>query len=176
MMRQVFFLAAVTALSTVSAAHAQITPQKSGTLEVKLRVDSSCEWSPGTGGENSNLLLDFGSTTLLTTDVDGQTAAAGNDALTITCSPGADYALAFDAGENGGGEISQRAMSGPAGETIAYQLYSNASRTDVLSTISGEGTGSAVPIPIYGRVPGRPNGTAPTPGNYTDMVTITLSF
>jgi spore coat protein U-like protein len=58
-------------------------------------------------------------------------------------------------------------------ELVSYQIYSDASRNTVLQTMSGTGTGTAQPVVVYGRVPEQ---TAPPPGSYRDVVTVTVAF
>jgi spore coat protein U-like protein len=38
-------------------------------------------------------------------------------------------------------------------EPVSYQLYSDAGRATVLTTVAGTGTGYPQPIRVYGRVP-----------------------
>jgi spore coat protein U-like protein len=58
-------------------------------------------------------------------------------------------------------------------ELVNYQLYTDASRNTVLTSVSGVGTGALQPIQIFGRVPVQ---AAPVPGNYSDVVTVIVSF
>jgi len=153
-----------------SAAQAQVA---TGELEVRLNVTASCDISGSTGGSLGNALLDFGTATLLTTAIDADTGT-GAQALEVLCNPGVEYQLTFDAGQNGGGNIANRAMERDGGsELVRYQIYQDQARNTVLNTLSGEGTGTAQPVVVYGRVPAQ---TAPVPGSYRDTVTITMSF
>lgn len=154
------------------ATQAQVT-QSTGELEVRLLVNASCDISGSTGGGLGNAVLDFGTATLLQDAIDADTGTSGTDALEVLCNPGVAYTLTFDAGENAT-QIANRAMKREGGtELVSYQLYSDASRSTVLQTISGTGTGTAEVIEVFGRVPAQ---TAPPPGSYRDVVTITVAF
>src|SRR5262245_53042181 len=88
-----------------TAAQAQVA---TGELEVRLTITESCDISGSTGGSLGNALLDFGTAALLQTAIDADTGT-GAQALEVLCNPGVDYTLTFDAGQNGGGNIANRA-------------------------------------------------------------------
>lgn len=153
-----------------SAGQAQVL---TGDLEVRLNISASCDISGSTGGTLGGALLDFGTATLLQSAIDADTGT-GAQALEVLCNPGVNYTLTFDAGQNGGGNIANRAMQRDGGsELVRYQIYQDAARNTVLDTFTGTGTGTAQPVVVYGRVPAQ---TAPPAGNYRDVVTITMSF
>lgn len=153
-------------------AQAQVT-QSSGELEVRLLVNASCDISGSTSGGLGNAVLDFGTATLLQDAIDADTASSGNQALEVLCNPGVAYTLTFDSGENAS-QIADRAMKRAGGtELVPYQIYSDAARTTVLETLTGTGTGTPQAVVVYGRVPAQ---TAPPPGSYRDVVTITVAF
>lgn len=70
----------------------------------------------------------------------------------------------------------QRRLAGAA-DAMSYQIYSDAARTRVW----GDGQGvapdvaavSGTLVPMYGRIP---QGQRPTPGTYTDIIEITVSW
>lgn len=168
--------AALAAFAAVSiwpmAAQAQVT-QSTGELEVRLLVNASCDISGSTSGGLGTAVLDFGTATLLQSAIDADTGTSGTDALEVLCNPGVNYTLTFDAGQNAT-QIADRAMKREGGtELVNYQLYSDAGRSNVLNTISGTGTGTSQAVTVYGRVPAQ---TAPPPGNYRDVVIITVAF
>ena len=155
-----------------SAAQAQVT-QSTGELEVRLLVNASCDISGSSSGGLGTAVLDFGTATLLQSAIDADTGTSGTDALEVLCNPGVNYTLTFDAGQNAT-QIADRAMKREGGtELVNYQLYQDAARANVLNTISGTGTGTSQVITVYGRVPAQ---TAPPPGNYRDVVIITVAF
>jgi spore coat protein U-like protein len=72
-------------------------------------------------------------------------------------------------------------MSGTlTGSTIAYYLYSNASRTVEwgntigTNTVSGTAATAVTSLTVYGRVPA--NASFFAAGGYTDAVTVTVTF
>ena len=167
---------AIGSLVAVSAwwlpAQAQVT-QSTGELEVRLLVNASCDISGSTSGGLGTAVLDFGTATLLQSAIDADTGTSGTDALEVLCNPGVAYTLTFDAGQNAT-QIADRAMKREGGtELVSYQLYSDAARSNVLNTLSGTGTGTSQPVTVDGRVPAQ---TAPPPGNYRDVIVITVAF
>lgn len=81
----------------------------------------------------------------------------------------------------GGGTYETRELAGPAGETVAYNLYADAAETEIL----GDGTGASTTIPltttggtetftIYGATD--PDQLLVPPGTYTSTVTATVTF
>jgi spore coat protein U-like protein len=104
--------------------------------------------------------------------------------VTFTCTAGSGtgpYTIALSAG--GGGSFAGRKMSNGV-NGMAYQLYLDAGDT----RIWGDGTGGSsiftgtdnVPvsgggyaITVYGQIPAR---LAVSPGTYTDMIIVTISY
>jgi spore coat protein U-like protein len=161
------------ALLWCGTAEAQVTSTVTGELQVKLLVTASCEVSGSSTGSIGTALLDFGSTTLLLEAIDADTGTSGVDALEVLCNPGVSYSIDFNAGQHAAA-IADRAMQLEGGtELVRYQIYSDAARANVLSTLSGVGTGTPEAIQVFGRVPPQ---AAPTPGTYRDVVTVTVSF
>lgn len=105
--------------------------------------------------------------------IDADTGTSGANALEVLCNPGVTYSVTFDAGQHATA-IADRAMQLEGGtELVRYQIYSDAARANVLSSLSGVGTGTPEAIQVFGRVPAQ---AAPTPGTYRDVVTITVTF
>ncbi|GGI20810.1 hypothetical protein GCM10008066_25890 [Oxalicibacterium faecigallinarum] len=101
--------------------------------------------------------------------------------LTVTCSNTTPYTVALSAGSNAGGatNFTSRAIKNGS-STLGYQLYTDSSRTTVWgngtsssSTVPGTGSGSNQTLSIYGRLPSL---TGAVPGNYTDTVTVTITY
>ncbi|KRA83628.1 spore coat U domain-containing protein [Altererythrobacter sp. Root672] len=169
-MRAIALFIALAALP--AAAQAQVT-QSTGQLEVRMLVNASCDISGSTAGGLGNAVLDFGTATLLQQAINADTGSSGTQALRVLCNPGVQYTLTFDAGQNAT-QIANRAMKREGGsEVVGYQLYTTAARNTVLANLSGTGTGTQQYVVVYGRVPVQ---TAPPPGNYKDVVTITVAF
>lgn len=134
-------------------------------FQVSATVSSSCSMS------TSN--LSFG-----TYDPLALVAATGTTTVSVTCNLTTPYALKLDGGSTAS-SISSRAMTDGAGHNLSYQLYTSALHTTVWgdgttgSTVTGVGTGLAIPSVVYGQIStgqNVPNGT------YNDTIAVTLSF
>lgn len=168
-----YALVAAPILLWSGGAHAQLASTVTGELQVKLLVTASCEVSGSSSGGIGSALLDFGSTQLLLDAIDEDTGTSGPNALEVLCNPGVTYSVTFDAGQHATA-ISDRAMQLEGGtELVRYQIYSDAARANILSTLFGTGTGTPEAIQVFGRVPAQ---AAPTPATYRDVVTATVSF
>jgi spore coat protein U-like protein len=173
MFRHAGILVALGLFST-SAALAQGANTVSGQLQVKLLVTAACEVSGSTGSPGiGTAVLDFGTTSLLMQAVEADTGTSGVQALEVICNPDVAYTVTFDAGQNAS-QVADRAMRRDGGtELVNYQIYTDASRNTVMTSVSGVGTGTLQPIQVFGRVPVQ---TAPVPGNYSDIITVVVSF
>lgn len=108
--------------------------------------------------------------------------------VTISCSSvmgggGVSYTIALNAGLNSGGSFSNRRMSSGS-SYLSYQLYTDATYSQVwgngtggTSTVSGTCSGSmgscSSSKTVYGRIPAL---QAPSPGAYTDIITVTVTY
>ncbi|MEQ8205921.1 MAG: spore coat U domain-containing protein [Woeseia sp.] len=118
--------------------------------------------------------LDFGAHARLDGSVDGSSQ------IRLQCS--ADTAYSVSLGAGGGGDAGARRMvhgSIPT-EQIGYQLYSDASRSQVwgdgsgsTTTVGGTGTGATQSVSVYGRIPLQ---ATPRPGDYVDTVIVTVNY
>lgn len=158
-------LALLSSLEQAAAA----TPA-TNTFQVTATVTSACTVSGSS--------LNFGSA------IDPLAASVPLDAtstVTVVCSNSTPYTVALNAGSNAGGAANFGARAMKSGsDTLAYQLYMDAGRATVWgdgtsssSTKAGTGSGSAQSLTIYGRLPSLAN---VVPGNYTDTVTVTISY
>ncbi len=117
--------------------------------------------------------LSFGSHTVLNANFDAMAT------LTATCTNLANYSVALSAGGATGATVTTRKMTGPGGATIAYGLYQDASHsvnwgnTVGTDAVSGQGTGLAQTLTVYGRIPPQ---TSKGVGNYADTVIATLWY
>ncbi len=97
--------------------------------------------------------------------------------ITVTCTGTTSWDIAIDAG--GSADIAARTMSEVGGDTLTYQLYTDASRSTVFgdgttgSKVTGTGSGVLQTVPIYGRLPASQYSDI---GAYTDTVTVTLTY
>lgn len=117
--------------------------------------------------------LDFGTVPgLIGNDIDNAST------VTMTCTGRTAWNVALDNGQNASG--STRRMRLPAtGNYVTYELYQTAARTQRwgntlgTDTVPGTGTGSAQTLTVYGRVPAAQSVPA---GNYSDTITVTISY
>lgn len=152
------------------ATQAAVAASANGSFQVQATVVSACTVSGS--------LLNFGGS------IDPLVSSVPIDAsstLTVRCTNTTPYSVALDAGlhAGGGAVFGGRSMSNGA-QTIGYQLYLDSGRATVWgngtagsSPVAGTGTGSNQSLTIYGRLPSL---TGAVPGNYSDTVTITISY
>lgn len=98
--------------------------------------------------------------------------------LSVTCTNTTPYTVGLSNGAGAGATFAQRKMTSASGDTVNYNLFSDAARTVVWADgfffwRSGSGTGSPQSLTVYGRVPVQ---TTPPPGVYRDTVVITLTY
>jgi spore coat protein U-like protein len=151
------------------AATAATTSQ---TFQVQLQIVAQCVI-------NSTSALNFGSAGVLggaagTTNTD-QTTTIG-----VQCTNSTPYNVGLDAGTTTGGTTSIRLLlNSSTNETIQYKLYTDAGHstnwgnTVNTDTVSATGSGATQNYTVFGRVP--PQNT-PTPGTYSDTVTVTITY
>lgn len=103
----------------------------------------------------------------------------GTSTVTVTCSLLAPYNVGISAGGYGSGVSARKMQIGSGTDTLNYSLFRDALRTQNwgvtvgTDTLSGVGTGLAVPTVVYGRIPAAQN--APV-GSYSDTVTVTVTY
>ncbi|WP_217903956.1 Csu type fimbrial protein [Bordetella genomosp. 4] len=173
--------------SFVVAAFSQSPVQAAGTLVgqvgVQMVIGAGCTIINGSvaGGINQWGTLDFGTYADLTNVVDAQAVGTSGN-IQIQCSTGLTPVLQVNAGLHASGGQRYMQNSTTTSSTIAYNLYSDAARSALIQAntpvdISSVSTGTAVNIPLYGRVV--PTGQAtPTPaaGTYIDTLLVTLAW
>lgn len=166
----------VVTVSSFFAVHAVFATTVTGSLSVTATLAASCTINTSTTGTVTNAVLNFGTVTSMASDIDTGTSSAGGNKITVLCSNGTAWTIAMNAGNNVSG--SQRRMAGGISEYIPYNLYSDSSRSTAInintSALSGTGTGTLQSFDIYGRIPA--GSTLVSPGNYTDTVTMTLTY
>jgi len=100
--------------------------------------------------------------------------------ITATCTNGTAYQIGLDAGTSPGATESHRSMVGPSSALMNYNLYSDSSRSIMwgnqlgTDTVAGTGSGNVQTLAVYGQVP--TGQTTVVPGNYSDTVTVTLTY
>jgi spore coat protein U-like protein len=102
-----------------------------------------------------------------------------NGSVNVTCTNLAPYSVELDTGTGSSATIAVRKMTGPAGQTLTYGLYHDASRATVwgglagLQAATGVGNGAAQTLTVYGRVFGA---QVPAAGAYSDTITVTVNY
>jgi spore coat protein U-like protein len=154
-------LAALVGLSAVVHAATAVS-----SFQVRITIQAQCLAATTTD-------LDFGSSGFLLTNIDVQST------IQVQCTNTTPYNVGFDKGVNGTSVTARKMKGGPSNETINYAIYSNSGRTtnwgNTVSsdTVAGTGNGAAQTIQVYGRVPAQ---TTPTPGAYSDTITVTVTY
>ncbi|CBA16507.1 Csu type fimbrial protein [Xanthomonas albilineans] len=127
---------------------------------------------PSTCAIGSIADLDFGSQSGLIDSALNYTTT-----LNMTCRYRTAWQVSLDNGQNANGAI--RRMRNANGQYLTYELYRDAARTQRwgstlnTDTQTGTGTGNTQSLTLYGQVPAV---QAPTPGSYSDLVTVTVTY
>jgi len=164
MTRPIIGVGAAAMLAALSAAAQAATATSS--FQVRITIQAQCLAATTTD-------LDFGSSGFLTSNIDAQSS------IQVQCTNTTPYNVGFDKGVNGASVTARKMKGGPSNELISYSIYSNAGRTTNwgntvgTDTVAGTGNGSAQTIQVYGRVPAQ---STPTPGSYTDTITVTVTY
>jgi len=104
------------------------------------------------------------------------------NSVNITCTKNTSYTVALNAGTTSGGTCAQRrlAESGEGADTMKYNIYTDNTHTSIWGdgtggsiTQTGSGSGTSQTLTGYGRIPA---GQYCEPNNYTDTVTITVTY
>ncbi len=99
-------------------------------------------------------------------------------ALTVRCSPQVPFTVDIDAGLHANG-INRRVRNAAANAYINYDVYRDPPRSQVWGTGQAKnvslnsGLTGLVVIPVYGRLA---SSTRLQAGNYTDTLTVTITF
>lgn len=135
----------------------------SATMTVTAVVEQSCTLDAQP--------LQFG---VLASDAAGSGAASS---LSVSCTPDTAFVITMDGGQYA--NAGERRMADATGvRFLAYELYSDAARTRRWGASAAEGVSatmtqaSAMSLPVYGRI----EVSSATAGEYSDMVTVTVSF
>jgi spore coat protein U-like protein len=165
--------------ATIVAAGAQASV--SGTMGVQLQLENGCIVSGSTDPLSSVDFgtMDFGAApTIFTEDLQAQSYISGT-AVQLECSAGAALNILVGSGQNASGGVRRMASSG---NYVQYRLYTqpNGGGVEYSATPTPLDVSALVPVgggtfdlPIYGVVAPQAGLVA---GNYSDLVTITLTF
>lgn len=154
----------LTVLCCLEAGNA-IAATATGSFQVTVNITSTCI-------VDSTATLDFGSPGVLSSNVD-QTTTIG-----VRCTNTTPYNILLNKGVNGTSVTTRQMKTGT--ETINYSLFRDTGRTQNwgetigTDTVAGTGNGGAQNYTVYGRIPGPQ--TTPSPGVYTDTITVTINY
>jgi spore coat protein U-like protein len=109
------------------------------------------------------------------------TANVGRSAtVTVNCPALQSYTIAIGAGSGVGATPTMRKLTRNTGtETLNFSVYRNVARTQLwgntigTDTVSSTGTGADQVFTAYGRIPA---GQTAIPGNYTDVLVVTIDY
>ena len=115
---------------------------------------------------------------------DGTAAKTGTSDITVRCSAGTTYTVGLSAG---GGTFTQRLLSGSGTNKLQYNLYTSLAASTVwgdgtggTGTMGGTGTGmasgSANTLTVFGQLPDNLFNQGAPSGNYTDSITVTVTY
>ncbi|MCD2324422.1 spore coat U domain-containing protein [Sphingomonas sp. IC-56] len=103
--------------------------------------------------------------------MDADLGTSSVDVSEVHCNPAVAYAVVSDVGQNAP-VVADWAMKRTGElEPVACQIYSDARRARMLTSVAGTGTSTPSASRMYGRVPPQ---AAPQFGAYRDVVTATV--
>ncbi|HET7085769.1 MAG TPA: spore coat U domain-containing protein [Rhizomicrobium sp.] len=103
----------------------------------------------------------------------------GTTTITAACTTGTPYTLGLDQGTFPGATVTTRGMTGTGVAPLNYGLFQDAAHTinwgntPGVDTVAGTGTGTNQTFSVFGQIPA---GQGPSPGAYSDTITVTLTF
>lgn len=149
-----------------------------GNLSVIANVVSNCHVNTTASSPTpTTALLDFGTISSLSSNVDAQTSGSAGSGISVLCSNGTSWAITVGAGNNVTG-TQRRMIGGSHSEYLPYDLYSDSGRSSSINIngnlATGTGNGTQQFITLYGRIPA--GTTLPAADSYSDMVTLTTTY
>lgn len=107
-------------------------------------------------------------------------AVTANAQITVLCTNNNAFSLALNGGSVANNVAARKMKHSTAADTVSYQLYQDGSYATIWgdgvtggTALASTGTGANQLFTVYGRVPAQ---ATPRPGNYSDTVTVTLTF
>ncbi|MEY2920388.1 MAG: hypothetical protein RL261_1693 [Pseudomonadota bacterium] len=115
---------------------------------------------------------------------DGTAAKTGTSDITVRCSSGTTYTVGLS---TGGGTFAQRLLSGSGANKLQYNLFTSLAATTIwgdgtLSTGTVPGTGAGMAAAntqthtVFGQLPDNAFNQGAPSGNYTDTITVTVTY
>jgi spore coat protein U-like protein len=158
-------LKAAIGIASIAATGIVAAATSTSTFQVSANVANSCSASASD--------LAFG-----TYDPLAALPTDGISTVTVQCTLLTNYTIGLSAGAGAGASVATRKMTKGA-DTLNYSLYQDAAhlvvwgQTPGTDTVSGVGTGLAVPHIVYGRIPPTQNVNA---GAYLDTITVSINY
>ncbi len=144
--------------------------------QIRIQIVNGCLLNSSASNGVNVGTLNFGSifNTNVVRDV---TTGTGSGSIELRCTPGITAKITLGAGLYGSGVSNRKMRITPGTATLNYQLYTSAARTTVWDDVTGISIAisdsSTKTFPVYGRIPVQ---TTPASGNYSDQITVTLSY
>lgn len=164
-------LASIFSLGVMTQSSAAFAATNTSNLSVSATVQGFCTISDATLAFG-NVLSTGGQGAATVTNVDGSAT------ITAMCNKGTVGTISANMGLNPDGTTIRRMASG--GERLAYELYTDSARTNVLrpetTTFTITGAGISETKTIYGRIPGGSNINNAANGSYADTVVLTVAY
>ena len=107
-----------------------------------------------------------------------------NGTISVKCTKNTPFTVALNGGTTAGGTVAQRLMALGA-NTLQYNLFTTAALTQVFGdgsgtskTVTGTGAGvaTASTVTVFGQLPDSAANQAAVAGNYTDTITVTVTY
>jgi spore coat protein U-like protein len=107
-----------------------------------------------------------------------------NGTISVKCTKNTPFTVALNGGTTAGGTVAQRLMALGA-NTLQYNLFTTAALTQVFGdgsgtskTVAGTGAGvaTAATVTVFGQLPDSVANQAAVAGNYTDTITVTVTY
>jgi spore coat protein U-like protein len=114
----------------------------------------------------------------------GGGAVANNSTISVKCTKNTPFTVALNGGTTTGGTIAQRLLA-QGTNTLQYNLFTTAAFTQVFGdgtgtskTVAGTGAGvaTAATLTVFGQLPDNATNQAAVAGNYTDTITVTVTY
>jgi spore coat protein U-like protein len=99
----------------------------------------------------------------------------------VTCDAGLPFTVKLDQGKKTGGSFQSRALRDTGGSgSLRFNFYRDSARQEIWGdgtgntfVVTGTGTGSEIPLTVYGRIPA---GQKVSVGDYSDLINVTLEW
>jgi spore coat protein U-like protein len=107
-----------------------------------------------------------------------------NSTISVKCTKNTPFTVALNGGTTTGGTIAQRLLAQGA-NTLQYNLFTTAAFAQVFGdgsgtskTVAGTGAGvaTAATVTVFGQLPDNAANQAAVAGNYTDTITVTVTY